>query len=340
MEHVDVVPTPAEFAWTFGGASPLRTLRPGTLLTAWSEDAFSGQLRGTADVTSAQTFPGLNPQTGPFFVEGAEPGDTLVLHLVDLRPARSHGVSSLVPFFGGLTSTDRTATLQPALPERTWVYEVDTAAGTVGFVAGGEVAGGGDWSVALPLEPMLGTVGVAPAAGEVRTSLVPDVFGGNLDTPEMRVGTTVYLRVNVPGALFSLGDGHYRQGEGESCGTAVEGAMHSTLLVDLVKGSASGGGPAWPRLEDDEFLMVVGSGRPLEDAWRAGQVDAVAWIADLTGLDTLDAYQLLSQISRVPLANVVDANYSCVTKIPKRFLRGAPAYGGVHADLRARARGL
>ena len=104
---------------------------------------------------------------------------------------------------------------------------------------------------------------------------MPDKFGGNMDTPEMRAGTTVYLGVNVEGALFSVGDGHYRQGEGESCGTAVEGAMDVTLLVELVKG----GGPEWPRLEHDDDLAVVGSGRPLEDAWRASQVGMVARFA-------------------------------------------------------------
>ena len=172
------------------------------------------------------------------------------------------------------------------------------------------------------MDPMLGTVGVAPAAGEVRSSLVPDTFGGNMDTPEMRAGATCYLGVNVPGALFSVGDGHYRQGEGEACGTAVEGAMDVTLIVDLIKG----GGPAWPRLETDDHLIVVGSSRPLEDAWRVSQVGMVTWLSELYGLDKLDAYQLLSQTSETPLANVVDANYSAVTKVAKAL---RPAGGGV-----------
>ncbi|WP_369054752.1 acetamidase/formamidase family protein [Kineococcus terrestris] len=332
MDVVSVEPTPEQYAWTFGGAPPLRTVRPGTVLDLWSDDAFCGRLRSSADLASARLdMPYVNPQTGPFAVEGAEPGDTLVLHLVSVEPARSWGASALIPSFGGLTSTDRTATLQDPLPERTWIYQVDSAARTVAFEsADGRV------SVPLPLEPMLGTVGVAPAAGEVRSSLVPDVFGGNMDCPDVRAGTTVYLRVNVPGALFSVGDGHYRQGEGESCGTAVEGAVRTRLVVELLKG----GGPAWPRLEDDEHLAVVGSGRPLEDAWRAGQVDAVHWLAQLTGLDRLDAYQLLSQTSRVPLANVVDAAYSVQTRLPKRLLPPVEAYGGVHRHLRALAAGL
>jgi acetamidase/formamidase len=183
---------------------------------------------------------------------------------------------------------------------------------------------------------MLGTVGVAPAGREVRSSLVPDKFGGNMDTPEMRPGTTVYLGVNVEGALFSVGDGHYRQGEGESCGTAVEGAMDVTLVVELIKGGA----PEWPRLEHDDDYVVVGSSRPLEDAWRASQVGMVGWLGELYGLDPLDAYQLLTQISLSPLANVVDVNYSAVTKVPKQFLPAADAYGGMHRHLRERARDL
>jgi acetamidase/formamidase len=183
---------------------------------------------------------------------------------------------------------------------------------------------------------MLGTIGVAPAAGEVRTSLVPERFGGNMDSPEVRAGTTVYLGVNVEGALFSLGDGHYRQGEGESCGTAVEGAMDSTIIVDLIKGGA----PSWPRLEDDRHWMAVGSARPLEDSWRIGNVEMVRWLEELFGLHSMDAYQLLSQVSLAPIANVVDANFSVVVKAPKAILPTASAYGGIHADLRARARQL
>jgi len=334
LDLTSFMPGPEDYAWTFGGVAPIHQVRPGMALDLWSDDAFCGRLRSTSDLASASLdMPYVNPQTGPFFVVGAEPGDTLVLHIADLEPARDWGASALIPFFGGLTSTDRTATLQPALPERTWIYQLDRAAGTVRFEASTPDR---DLTVDLPLEPMLGTVGVAPAAGEVRSSLVPDSFGGNMDTPEMKPGTTVYLRVNVEGALFSLGDGHYRQGEGESCGTAVEGAMRSLVIVDLLKTP----GPAWPRLESDTHWSVIGSARPLEDAWRTGQVEAVRWIEELTGLDTLDAYQLLSQISETPLANAVDVNYSVATKIPKRLLPArTAAYDGVHQRMRALVRG-
>src|SRR5919205_3041458 len=234
MDVLEVTPSFEQYAFTFGGVAPLRTVRPGTALRLWSDDAFSGALRAATDLSSEKVdLSAVNPQTGPFYVEGAEPGDTLALHFVAMEPARDFGVSAAMPFFGGLTSTDRTATLQEALPDTTWIYELDRARNTVTFAARH-----GDLSVELPVEPMLGTVGVAPTGGEVRSSLVPERFGGNMDTPQMRPGTTCFLGVNVEGALFSIGDGHYRQGEGEACGTAVEGAMTTTVVVELVKGSA------------------------------------------------------------------------------------------------------
>jgi acetamidase/formamidase len=332
MDVVEVTPSPEQYAYTFGGVAPLMRVRPGTAMRLWSDDAFGGALRSVADLSSEKVdLRFVNPQTGPFYVEGAEPGDTLAVHLVALEPARDWGASAAIPFFGGLTSTDRVATLQDPLPDTTWIDELDRARNTVTFVAGSS-----DFSVDLPVEPMLGTVGVAPPGGEARSSLVPERFGGNMDTPQMRAGTTCFLPVFVEGALFSLGDGHYRQGEGEACGTAVEGAMTTTLLVDLVKGGA----PAWPRLEDDTHWMTVGSSRPLEDAWRIGQVELVRWFGELYGLAPMDAYQLLSQITEVPIANVVDANYSAVVKARKSLLPRAAAYGGLHDDLRARAAAL
>ncbi|KIZ17605.1 acetamidase/formamidase family protein [Streptomyces natalensis] len=332
METREFTPSLEQLVWTFGGAEPVMRIRPGTVLRLWTEDAFGGRLRSSSDRPSALLDDRyINPQTGPFHVEGAEPGDTLVLHLVDLTPARDWGVSTTFPFFGGLTGTDRTATLHPALPERTWIYPVDSAAGTVQYAALDS-----DFRVDLPLAPMLGTVGVAPAAGEVRSSLAAGPFGGNLDTPQMRAGATCYLGVHTEGALFSVGDGHYRQGEGESCGTAVEGAMRVTLLVDLLKGGA----PGRPRIEDDDHWISVGSARPLEDAWRISQTDMVRWLASLYGLTTMDAYQLLSQTCRAPLANVVDADYTAVTKVPKSLLPAAVAYDGTHRRMRLAAAGL
>jgi acetamidase/formamidase len=329
MDVVEFTPTSEQLAYTFGGVAPIRTVKPGTVLKLWTEDAFNGVLRSVDDRSAEKIdLRFVNPQTGPFHVEGAEPGDTLALHFVSIEPARDWAASAAIPFFGGLTSTGLTATLQDPLPDTTWIYHVDSARRTVAFEARF-----GDLTVELPLAPMLGTVGVAPASNEVRTSLVPERFGGNMDTPQMRAGATCFLGVNVEGALFSIGDGHYRQGEGEACGTAVEGAMNTTLIVELIKGGA----PAWPRIEDDDHWMAVGSARPLEDAWRISQVELVRWFEQLYGLHPMDAYQLLSQVTEVPIANVVDANYSVPVKARKSLLPAAQAFGGMHAELRQRA---
>ncbi len=329
MDVVEFTPSFEDYAFTFGGVAPVMRVRPGTAMRLWSDDAFCGALRAATDLSSEKVdLSHVNPQTGPFYVEGAEPGDTLALHLVSVEPARDWGASAHIPFFGGMTSTDRVVTLQDPLPDLTYIYELDRARKTVTFAARF-----GELRVDLPLEPMLGTVGVAPAGREVRSSLVPDRFGGNMDTPQMRAGATCYLGVNVEGALFSLGDGHYRQGEGEACGTAVEGAMTTTVIVELVKGGA----PAWPRIENDTHWMTVGSSRPLEDAWRIAQSELVHWFGELYGLHPMDAYQLLSQITEAPIANVVDANYSAVVKANKALLPPAQAYDGLHRDLRARA---
>jgi acetamidase/formamidase len=336
MDVVEFTPTRDQYAYTFGGVAPLLHVTPGTVLRLWSEDAFGGRLRSVDDLSAQNVdLSAVNPQTGPFYVEGAEPGDTLALHLVAVEPARDWGASAAIPFFGGMTSTDRTVTLQDPLPDTTWIYQVDRARGTVGFAARHS-----EFTLELPLAPMLGTVGVAPAGGEVRSSLVPDRFGGNMDTPQMRAGATVFLPVNVPGALFSIGDGHYRQGEGEACGTAVEGAMTTTLIVELINGSAGRGAPAWPRIEDDTHIMVVGSSRPLEDSWRIANAELVHWVAELHDLHPMDAYQLLSQTAEAPIANVVDANYSVTVKVAKDLLLGIQAFGGLHRELRSRAAAL
>jgi acetamidase/formamidase len=319
-------PLPEEFAWTFGGVEPVRRVRPSDVLELWTEDAFGGRVRGPDDLVSRVIeFPFVNPQTGPFYVEGAEPGDTLAIHFISLEPARDWAASTTVPLFGALTSTTHTPTLQDPLPEIVWIYEVDKRARTVAFEAAR-----GDHKMQLPLEPMHGTVGVAPASFEARSSLVPDAHGGNMDTPEMRAGTTCYLGVNVEGALFSIGDGHYRQGEGETCGVAVEGAMDTVLAIELLKGVAT----TWPRLENDDYVISTGSARPLEDAFRIAHWDLVTWLATDFGLDRLDAYQLVTQISESPVANVCDPNYTFVAKAAKRYLPRAEPYGGARARLK------
>ncbi len=165
---------------------------------------------------------------------------------MSLTPRQPFGFSSTFPHFGTLTSTTATATLQPPLPERVWRYEID--GGSITYQARGS-----DYRVAMPLAPMLGTIGVAPAAGESLSTLMPGPHGGNLDIPEITAGATVYLGVNVEGGQFSIGDGHARQGHGEISGAAVEIPLTVELIVDVIPGVRT----LWPRIETDTAIYSV-----------------------------------------------------------------------------------
>jgi amidase len=327
MAVITYEPTSSQFAYTFGGLNPVREIRPGDVVTVYTEDCFGGAIDTVTDQPSKKRqFPYLNPVTGPFHVTGAEPGDTLAVHFLDISPARDWGISSLYPHFGALVGTHETPMLHRPLYERVWRYDIDTTAGTVTFQARDS-----DYSIALPLDPMHGTVGVAPPGSQALSTITCGSHGGNLDTPELRAGTTLYLPVNVSGALLGLGDGHARQGQGELTGVAVETAMITTFTVEVIHGFTA----STPRLETDDAIMSIGCARPLEDAFRISQHDMVLWLQQLTGLHVLDAYQLVAQAGTAPVGNAVDPNYSMLARIPKTLLQGALPYEGVHERLRA-----
>ena len=303
------VPEHRDLVFTFGGAAPKHRIVPGTRIVSWTEDCFDGSVKTASDLPS-QVMPAGhdNPQTGPFYVEGAEPGDTIAVHLLKLEPARSYGVSSFAPGFGALVGTDRTAMLAADLLETSWRYDLDSAR-TIARASSRD--GRHAWEV--PLAPFLGCLGVAPSAAEVRSTIVPGSFGGNMDCPEVRAGNTVFLGANVPGALLSFGDGHYAMGDGEIMGAAIEGAMNVEVFVELVKHTAT---PV-PRIENADEVMFVGSGRPLEDAARVAFKAMVRWVRERSGMTELDAYQFVSQVARAPIIQLVDPEYTVLVKIEK-----------------------
>ena len=306
------VPKHEELKYTFGGVAPTHHIAPGTRIVTWTEDCYDGAVTRPDQMPSKVAPIGHdNPQTGPFYVDGAEPGDTLAIRIEKLEPARDHGISSLFPGFGALNGTDRTAMLQPDLPERVWFYDVDRAKGVARTRSSD---GKRTWEV--PLAPFLGCLGVSPPNGEARSTIVPDNFGGNMDCPEVRAGNTIYLGVRVPGGLVSFGDGHYAMGDGEIIGTAIEGAMNVEVVVDLIKHRET----AWPRIENAEWMMSLGAARPLEDAARIAFKDMVQWVMEKTGMDALDAYQFVSQNAVAPVTEMVDPLYTVLVKIPKSRL--------------------
>jgi acetamidase/formamidase len=325
---ITYIPKHEELVYTFGGYPAKMHLTPGTTLITWTEDCYDGAVKSPNEIPTKVIPPGHdNPQTGPFYIDGAEPGDALAVHIIKLEPAREYAISSSFPGFGALTATSYTALLHEPLEETVWFYKVDKAKNTVRYQALK-----GNHAVDLPMRPFLGCIGVAPAAGEVRTTIVPEAFGGNMDTWQACAGATVYLPVNVPGALFSIGDGHLGEGSGEIIGTAVESAMNVTLKIELIKNAHL----SWPRLENDEYIMSAGSYRPLEDAARIAYNDIVRWIAANYKMDLQDAYQLVSQTADADLTQMVDPNYTVVVKVPKKYLPAGEVMNGMHQKMRVK----
>ncbi len=282
---------------------PQATVVPGETVAIYTEDAFGGRISEPEHLPSKVLGTQLNPQTGPIFVEGAEPGDTLAVKIEELEPTRDWAVSAFVPFFGGLTGTDATRLLHEPLPERIYFYQL--ADGVFNY----------EDRFRIPWRPFLGTMGTAPEI-EALSALTPHRHGGNMDVRDTCPGNTLYLPVNVEGALFYTGDMHGAQGDGEVCGVALEISGRAVLSFDLIKGKAI----EWPRIESPDKLMAVGSARPMEDAARIAYVELVRWLADDYDFDPLDAYQLLTQAGSLYVGNMVDPNYSLVAGLQKSHL--------------------
>jgi len=298
----------------FGPANPVAALRPGDTLDTNTLDCFGGALKKPGDTLSMVKMD--NPLTGPFYIESAQPGDTLVLKFLELTIDGDQGVGAYEPGFGALSSSKYTPMLNHDLPERIWFYPIDKETSTATFKATDST-----FTAKIPLHPFMGCVGVAPDNGEVRSSLVPAEFGGNMDAPEASVGNTLYLPVNVRGALLYLGDGHAAMGDGEVAGSAIEVPMHVRVQVDLIRGKKI----SWPRFENDNYLMATGIYRPLEDATRIAYTELIKWIHDDYGVSQYDLYELMSVAGELSVSQVVDPNYLVVAKINKKYLPPKPA---------------
>src|ERR1700746_1271296 len=296
--------------YLFGVAPPVANVKPGNILEANSLDCFGNALQKPGD--SFSLVKGDNPLTGPFYIDGAEPGDTLVVRILDLQVDGKQGVGTFGPGFGAANATHFTPMLETKqLPERAWYYPIDAEKKLITFQATDS-----DFKVQFPLKPFLGCIGVAPANGEARSSIVPAEFGGNMDAPEVSPGNTLFLPVNVKGALFYFGDGHAAMGDGEVAGSAVEVPMRAKFRFDLVKGKSTG----WPRLENEREIMTTGIYRPVDVAVRIAVTEMVHWMHRDYGLSELDPYELFSKVGRLHLTEMVDPNYVIVASVEKKYL--------------------
>lgn len=295
--------------YLYGPAAPVAHVKSGGVVETNTLDAFGNAIQKPGDRLSAVK--GDNPLTGPFYIDGAQPGDTLAVKILDLQVDGTQGIGAFAPGFGALNETNYTPMLHPPLPEKIWFYPIDRSSNTATFKALDS-----NFSVKIPLHPFFGCIGVAPAGGEARSSIVPAEFGGNMDAPEASVGNTIYFPVNVAGALLYMGDGHAAMGDGEVAGTAIEVPLRARVQVSVIKNKKIN----WPRFENANLIMAVGAYRPLDDALRIAFTELVGWIHDDYGLSTLDAYELLSKVAKIHLDEMVDPNYVVVASIDKKFL--------------------
>ena len=295
--------TPTVQQPTFAVREPVLRIKSGTVLVSKTHFGPYYSEQGGA-------FPG---EVGPFFVEGATTNDMLKVEIIRVRPNARYAASQVYSDFGGLATDTRVRLLNEPIQARRYLWQLDT----VRMVGTTDMPNSRVRRMEVELRPMLGRVAVAPRGHEAFAGLWPGDFGGNMDAPEVREGTTVYLPIFHDGAYLYFGDGHARQGEGEVAGTGLETSMDVTLKVSVIKGKKID----WPRLEDATHIMVAGSGRPLIDAFRLAHVELIEWLAEEHGFDKLDAYTLLGQVGENTVANIVDPAYTVLAKINKRYLR-------------------
>ncbi len=296
---------PERFYNTFSFAHPpaLR-IKPGERIVTKTIDAAG------VDWNGKQVAQGPNPQTGPFYVEGAEPGDMLVVSLekVELNRATGYSSSLLAPYAVDPAAIAARVDREPRRVN--WI--IDRAKRTV-RLDGPELG-----TLELAARPMLGCVGVAPPRKEAVWTATPGPFGGNLDYAGMNAGVKVMLPVYEPGALLFIGDGHALQGEGEVVGTGVETSMDVEFSVQVVKKSSI----QWPRLENDTHLIVLGSERPLLQALQHATTEMHRWLMTDYQLSERGASVLMGQALEYEVANVVDPRFTMVAKMRKSILAG------------------
>jgi amidase len=295
---------PTTFYTAIGPHMPALHIASGDTVHTWTVDS------GGRDKTLAQRSPGGNPQTGPFYVEGAEPGDVLAVRFDKITPNRPQAVTSAYVSYGVVDPG-----FIPRFPRERgriqWHVDVDKGYATP---EGPDALKG---KLQVPLDPMLGCFGVAPDRGQSISCATSGPHGGNMDYNGFRQGVTIYLPVFVSGALFQLGDGHATQGDGEITGNGTEISMDVTFTAWIHRKQKPIG---WPRAEDAEWLMAAGNARPLDQALQHATTELLKWLEEDYGLDYSSSSVMLGQTIKYDVGNVFDPAYTMVAKIKKTYL--------------------
>ena len=295
---------PSVYYTAIGSHTPALRVKPGDTVTTDTVDARGG------DASGKQITERGNPMSGPFFVEGAEPGDMLVVKLEKLRPNRSTGFSA-----SALAPMCLDYGYRPEFSDQVDLanWRIDADARTVTLESPQNRLTG----KALPFRPMVGCFGVAPARGQAISTATSGEYGGNMDYNGFTEGATVYFPVFVPGALFHIGDGHALQGDGEMDGTGIEISMEMTFTLDLKKAQKI----RWPRAENATHLMTAGNARPLDQCVQHATTEMVRWLEQDYGFATRDAHMLLGRVVEYCVGNMFDPAYTMVCKVNKNYVR-------------------
>jgi acetamidase/formamidase len=311
---------PSKYYLTFGPNEPAYHIKSGDIVVSSTVDARGYDSLGTAvpeeakQHSSETLYDTSNPLIGPFYVEEAELGDTLHVRIEDIALNRPNAWSGVLPHFGALTeeSSGKCFLLNESLSEKLFQWELDLKR-NVGIL---ELPRSRLKRIEIPLHPFLGCIGVAPRYGRIEPALIPGEYGGNMDCVETKKGATLDLPVFVRGAYLAFGDIHAAQGDGEICGVALETTAQVKLSIQLVKGKAI----EWPRIEDNDYIMVAASARPLMDAFKIAHYELLNWLVADYGFERMEGLQVISQAGRCRIGNVVDPNYTVVAKLPKKYL--------------------
>lgn len=298
--------TPSTFHRQFSPWNkPVLTVWPGDTIHTTTVDA------GGADEKGVTRVLGGNPETGPFYIETAAPGDTLVVHFTRIRLNRDWAISDDGIVDRGLDS-DLAVKMKDGFRDVRWHLDIQRGVATT------EKPGDHLKQYSVPIRPMLGCVATAPGT----TQAPPNTgdsgsWGGNMDFNEIVEGATIYLPVRVPGALLYVGDGHALQGDGELNGNALETSMDVEFTVDAIPDKR----PPGPRVESSTHIMAMGLGGSLDEAFRDATSNMAQWLTDEYQLTPSELAQVLGTSAEYKVSEVADRNAGIVLKINKERLK-------------------
>jgi len=321
MAHHDFSPTVYHTA--IGSHEPVLSIASGDSIATTTIDA------GGMDVNGDYVSEGGNPQTGPFYIEGAEPGDSIAVTFDHLMPNRSWGFTA-ARVAANVLDPGYTPAFDDETSYHIWEIDFDKKTARIAEACesrdqmrpgGGKPITGPLAKLELPLNPHPGCFGVAPPRRQAISCATSSTHGGNMDYKRFNVGTTVYFPVFAEGALFHIGDGHAVQGDGEIVGTGIEIPFEVRFTVRLHKGKRIN----WPRGENATHIFTIGNARPLDQCVEHATTEMLRWLTSDFGLDERTAHTLLGQAVEYDIGNIFDPAYTMACKFPKQVLESIGA---------------